>query len=396
MSGNTILLTVLALLPAAGLMFYIYKMDRVEKEPIGLLIGLFFIGVGSTIPAIILEMLMHSSLNALFFGSFTSGTPIFYNGSTQFIYYLIYSFVCVAMVEEACKWFFMFILTHKNKNFNCLFDGVVYSVFVSLGFAAAENLIYVFQNGVGNAITRMLTAVPAHCFFGVIMGFFYSKWFITHKAGVLEKHLMQNGVIPSGVSDFPSGGLLALSLIVPMAAHGFYDFCAFMDQWFYIVLFFLFLGFLYFLCFRNVSKLSKKDSRNSYLSMDMVLKKHPQALRYVSTMPEYAPYFYYPSQPAARPVHSNPPYVQPVQSNPPYAQPVQGNLPYAQPVQSKPSYAQPVQSNPPYARPVQSNPPYARPVQGNQPYVQRVQGNPPYARPVQNPRQGDPSDNGNS
>ena len=358
MSTSSILMAVLALLPAAGLMFYIYKM-----EPIGLLIGLFFLGVGSIIPAFLLEMLMKALLNAAFFGVFSSGDPYFYSEITKFFYYLIYTFVCIALVEEGCKWFFMFIVTHKNRNFNCLFDGVVYSVFVSLGFAAAENIIYVFQNGIGNAIMRMLTAVPAHCFFGVIMGYFYSRWFLTHKAGQLEKHLRQNGIIPPGESNFASGGLLALSLFAPVIAHGFYDFCAFMDSWIYIVLFFLFLGLLYFVCFRNVSKLSKKDTRNSYLSMDMVLRKYPQAIPYVSTMPEYAMYFYAPPRPVqyAQPVHPNQPMNQSMN------QPTQGNQPFAQPVQP-------------------AQPPYAQPVQPAQP---------PYAQWIGKPQQDAPSDNGN-
>ena len=115
MSISTIILTALALIPAAGLMFYVYKMDRVEKEPAGLLVGLFFLGVGSVVPAIILELLLHSCLNAVFFGVFSAGDPYFYSEVTKFFYNLIYAFVVVALVEEGCKFFFMFILTHKNK-----------------------------------------------------------------------------------------------------------------------------------------------------------------------------------------------------------------------------------------------------------------------------------------
>ena len=391
MSVSTILLIVLALLPAAGLLFYIYKMDRVDKEPKGLLTGLFFIGVGSVIPAMILEMLLHSCLNALFFGVFSSDEPTYFSGGvTQFFYYLLYSFVIIALIEEGCKWLFAFLLTHKSKSFNCLFDGVVYTVFVSLGFAAAENILYVFQYGIGNAIARMLTAVPGHCFFGVIMGYFYSKWHLTHQAGQLESHLRMNRIIPAGASNFRSGGLLVLSIIAPTLAHGFYDFCALMDHWIYIILFLLFMGFLYFLCFRGVSKLRKIDAHNSYLSMAMVLKKHPQAAAYVSTMPEYSIYFYQPAvqQPMpvqpAQPVQGSAPYGQPVQGSAPYAQPVQGNQPYARPVQGNTPYGQPVQGSAPYAQPVQgNNQPYARPVQGNAPYGQPVQGNPPYEHPVQ-------------
>ena len=170
MSPQLIIMTVLALLPAAALMFYIYKMDRAEKEPVGLLIGLFFAGVGSTIPAIILEIFAECSINAVFCGVFAQGEPeSFSSDASFFLYYFIKNFFGIALMEEGVKFFFMFLITRKNKNFNCLFDGVVYAVFVSLGFAAAENILYVYQLGVGNALLRMVTAVPAHCFFAVFM-----------------------------------------------------------------------------------------------------------------------------------------------------------------------------------------------------------------------------------
>ena len=85
---------------------------------------------------------------------------------------------------------------------------------------------------------------------------------------------------------------MALTPAVPIAAHGFYDLCATRDSVLFLVLCFLFLGFMYFICFRNVYKLSKRDQYTHFLSMDMVLKKYPNAAAYVSTIPEYAQYFY--------------------------------------------------------------------------------------------------------
>ena len=58
MFSSTEIFMVIGLLPAALLLFYIYKMDRIEKEPKGLLVGLFFLGVGATIPTIIVEVLL--------------------------------------------------------------------------------------------------------------------------------------------------------------------------------------------------------------------------------------------------------------------------------------------------------------------------------------------------
>ena len=365
--GNSVLfMAFLGLLPAAVLLFYIYKKDRAEKEPPGLLIGLFFLGVLSIIPAVILEMIMQSMLNAVFFGEFTSESPeFFYDYGTYYLYQIIENFICIALVEEGCKWFFVILVTRNNKNFNCLFDGVVYTVFVSLGFAAAENLFYVFQYGFGNALLRMVTAVPAHCFFGVIMGCFYSRWFMRRKAAELENRLRASGVIAPGQNSFPSGGLLALSLFMPVLAHGFYDFCATIDSAVFTVIFLLFLGFLYFICFINVRKLSKADTYSASLSMDMVLKKHPEAAAYLQTSPEYASLFYQAS--VQQPI--NQPYAQP--QYPQYQQPQQYTQPYNQPQYRQPQYQQPQYRQPQYQQPY-----YAQPKQGNEP--------PRYSQPNQN------------
>ena len=63
----------------------------------------------------------------------------------------------------------------KNNEFNEPFDGIVYAVMVSMGFAALENILYTFQYGFGVGVTRAFTAVPAHATFGIIMGYFMGK-----------------------------------------------------------------------------------------------------------------------------------------------------------------------------------------------------------------------------
>jgi len=373
MGNSALVMTFLGLLPAAVLLFYIYKKDRAEKEPIGLLIGLFFLGVLSIIPAVILEMISQSILNGLFFGEFTSESPeYFLDYGTYYLYQIIENFICIALVEEGCKWFFVILVTRNNKNFNCLFDGVVYTVFVSLGFAAAENLFYVFQYGFGNALLRMVTAVPAHCFFGVIMGCFYSRWFMNRKAAELENRLRASGVIAPGISSFPTGGLLALSLLAPTLAHGFYDFCATIDSAVFTVIFLLFLGSLYFICFFNVRKLSKADTYSASLSMDMVLKKHPEAAAYLQTSPDYAWLFY--QEPVQQPINQQPINQQPIDQQPvyqQYAQPRYHQSPYQQPQYQQPRYQQPQYQQPHYAQPKQGYEPprYSQPNQNAQPYV---------------------------
>ena len=84
-------------------------------------------------------------------------------------------FFIVAMIEELGKFLGMLLMTWKNKNFDHSYDGVIYGVCSSLGFATLENVIYVFQGGIGTGIMRAVSAVPLHCACGVVMGFLYAK-----------------------------------------------------------------------------------------------------------------------------------------------------------------------------------------------------------------------------
>ena len=82
------------------------------------------------------------------------------------------AFFSSAGVEEAVKFLFLFFLILGNRNFNEPLDGIVYGVFVSLGFAWAENVIYVTHpilGGYETALERALLSVPGHGLFGVRM-----------------------------------------------------------------------------------------------------------------------------------------------------------------------------------------------------------------------------------
>ena len=91
----------------------------------------------------------------------------------------------------------------KNPYFDEHFDGIVYAVCVGLGFAAIENIGYVFQegNGLSVAISRALFAVPGHYAFAVIMGYYYSVYHFVDR----------------------SSRTAACILLVPVVAHGIYD-----------------------------------------------------------------------------------------------------------------------------------------------------------------------------
>ena len=188
---------ILAVLPAIVLMVVIYRQDRIEKEPAGLLFRLFILGALSTVFAGLLERLLTLLLDLVLRNPYT----ILYN----FILY----FAIVAVVEEGVKYLFL-RTTWRHPAFNYRFDAVVYGVAVALGFAAAENLLYVFYLGVGITPLRAITAIPLHCICGVFMGHYYGMAAACERYALVQKRTQYH----------------VLSLLVPVMVHGFYDFAA--------------------------------------------------------------------------------------------------------------------------------------------------------------------------
>lgn len=178
-----------ALLPAALLWLYIWKKDP-QKEPTFWLVKATLWGVAICIPVAILELVIDATL-------FWGGEPTSLFGTT------IQAFFVAALPEEAAKLFVLWLLLRKNPFFDEHFDGIVYAVCVGLGFAAIENIFYIFgQEGwLSVAITRALLAVPGHYAFAILMGYYYS--------------------IHHFVNDSPRVAICVL--LVPVLAHGIYD-----------------------------------------------------------------------------------------------------------------------------------------------------------------------------
>lgn len=96
------------------------------------------------------------------------------------------AFVSSAFVEEFVKFIFLLAFLRGNKETNEPFDCIVYAVFLSLGFAWLENIVYVNHPTLGGyetAFIRSVISVPSHGLFGVLMGyhlgmakFFQKRW----------------------------------------------------------------------------------------------------------------------------------------------------------------------------------------------------------------------------
>ena len=154
------LLILAAIIPAIFLMVKVYRSDRLEPESPYILRLMVTGGIWSAVLAGVLEWIGNGILT-----SFVSQKSDLYN--------IIMYFVIVGFSEEGSKYFFLKRRSWFSQKFNCQYDGVVYAVFVALGFALWEIISYVLMYGFSTALVRAVTAIPGHACFGVFMGIFY-------------------------------------------------------------------------------------------------------------------------------------------------------------------------------------------------------------------------------
>ena len=213
------LLLAAAVAPSAALLYYFYTRDKYEKEPRKLLLKAFLLGGGLVIPVLFVEM----NLN------------IFDMTDANLLTAGYTAFVVAGLVEESFKFLFFLLYIWKNREFNEMYDGIVYSVFISLGFATVENLAYVISTGFNTAIIRSLTAVPAHALFAVAMGYYL------------------------GIAKFAKPQYrrkyIWLGFIIPIILHGTYDFILLSRKLYLLVLFIPYMLYLWKRGLKHVDEL---------------------------------------------------------------------------------------------------------------------------------------------
>jgi RsiW-degrading membrane proteinase PrsW (M82 family) len=189
------ILFALAVAPGLAIAIFIYEKDKLDREPLHLLVKSFFLGALSIFPASFLEGVFEG------FG-FAQTAEL----TTTFNYALT-----VGFSEELSKFLILILFFYRRKEFNEPFDGITYGVMIAMGFATLENVFYVVEGGLGVALIRMFTAVPAHATFGVLMGFFVGMAKFRHR-----RHSFK--------MVFPR----TAAVVFPMVMHALYDFFLYM------------------------------------------------------------------------------------------------------------------------------------------------------------------------
>lgn len=188
---ETLLLLVAAVAPALLLMWYFHARDA-YPEPPKVVWQTFGLGVLSVVPAVLASLAIEGAVEAAF-GPFTNA----------YAAGLATAFLGAAIPEDLAKFCVLYFFCLRHSAFDEPMDGLVYGVAASMGFAALENVLYVWEGGFGLAVLRAFTAVPQHAMHGAIMGYFLGLYrFLPERRGFY----------------------LVMALALPMALHGAYDF----------------------------------------------------------------------------------------------------------------------------------------------------------------------------
>lgn len=225
-----ITLLLIATAPVFILLAYVYYRDKYEKEPLKLLLEGLVAGGVICFPIIFFERLMAQV-----------GEPLIDLQWAAWNAFMVASFV-----EELFKYLAIMILIWRNVNFNEKFDGIVYAVFVSLGFALVENVLYVVTRGGGVQVglLRAITAVPAHAMFGVMMGYWIGK------ARFVRLNRLK---------------YLLLAFFFPFLFHGLYDFILMSGKG-YLMTFFVPL--IIYMLYRSRKRMGSHEGKSVFNSQN--------------------------------------------------------------------------------------------------------------------------------
>ena len=206
----------ISLAPIFIIAFYIYSRDIYEKEPLSYLLKALSIGAIIVLPVVFIEKQLSVPAEKL-------------EGISNAAWI---AFIVAGLTEEGMKYLAFLLFFWKSSNFNERFDGIVYAVYISLGFAGIENILYVFSGGYSVGIVRALTAVPAHALFGVVMGYYF---------GLAKFHQKFRGVY------------LMLAFFLPFVFHGLYDFLLMANSPFFLSIFIPLFIYFWIIGFRKIS-----------------------------------------------------------------------------------------------------------------------------------------------
>ncbi|WLR53121.1 glutamic-type intramembrane protease PrsW [Bacillus tianshenii] len=207
------------LAPGVALLSYFYLRDKYDAEPIMMVFRTFLFGALLVFPIMFIQY------------AFAEENVLQWPWANAFL--------LSGLLEEFFKWFILFYTAYLHTQFDERYDGIVYGVAVSLGFATAENILYLLSNGISLAFGRALLPVSSHALYGVVMGYYLGIGKFKEKA---HKRLW-----------------LLLSLFIPVLLHGTYDYILIKIEKYWIYAIVPFMILLWMLALRKVKIANRMD-----------------------------------------------------------------------------------------------------------------------------------------
>ncbi len=155
---------VLGLAPALFWLWYFYLKDRYAPEPRAWIVRIFLLGMLSTIPIAIVEGLIGAVV-----------------GSE-----LLLAVLVAPVVEECGKFLVVYRFVYRRTVFDEPIDGIIYAVTAALGFAALENVVYLFAAysetltlPLELSVLRAVLSGPGHALMSSMWGFALGQSLVT-------------------------------------------------------------------------------------------------------------------------------------------------------------------------------------------------------------------------
>jgi RsiW-degrading membrane proteinase PrsW (M82 family) len=219
--GYLLLLIAASIGPGLLWLWFFYRLDRYEPEPLRMIFRVFGGGVLLVLPAGLLEQIWRPQILV----SVQQG---------DWRAYLTLAFLVVAVIEEGLKTGLLWWIMGKNRELNEPVDGVIYGVTLGLGFASLENLLWANLFGFTVAALRAVITTLAHASFTGWAGYYLTRY---------------------KLSNPPQPYWAGISFLLAWAAHGTYDFLLFLRSPISSGLAFLLVGALLFQLFRVIGNL---------------------------------------------------------------------------------------------------------------------------------------------
>lgn len=222
----TILLIIINILL---IMIYIYERDKIEKEPIILIVLMIIMGVISV-------YLSREAWNII-----TEKIPEIKEEVVNKNWYarILICYGQIAFIEESIKYIILNLMIYRNKNYNYMYDGIIYSTSISLGFALMEGIEYGIGNGIILSLIRSILTIPMHASYGIIMGYYISK-------GKKEK-------------ESRSMYYRYMALIAPIVIHGTSDYMLSILTNKYQIIYIIYSVMIYIFALKKVNELARFD-----------------------------------------------------------------------------------------------------------------------------------------